>query len=106
MAGLGLAMALGGRAAELKLIPLPEQVSQSAGELTVDARLTVAADAPLAPEADLLAEELHLARAKNAGDHGILLTTNGVAGLGEEAYQLEVNADGVIIRARTATGAF
>ena len=106
MAGLGLAMALGGRAAELKLIPLPEQVSQTAGELTVDARLTVAADAPLAPEADLLAEELHLARAKNAGDHGILLTTNGTAGLGEEAYQLEVNADGVIIRARTAAGAF
>jgi len=72
----------------------------------VDTRTTVAADGPLAGEADFLAEELHLARAKAGGGPCILLTTNGAEGLGEEAYRLEVNAAGVVIRARSAAGAF
>ena len=66
----------------------------------------VIADAPFTNEAALLAGEIHLPTTAAAKGNRIRLTTQGAAGLGAEAYRLEVTAQGATIHALTPAGAF
>lgn len=93
-------------AAELPLIPWPDQVELQAGHFHLNRQTVVVADPVFAHVAAQLSTALNLTVAPPAPGNRILLTTNGADGLGGEAYRLEVDAAGATIRARDAAGAF
>lgn len=93
-------------AADLNLIPWPANVQPLPGEFVLNQKTVVTADALFTNEAAVLADEIHLTFAPAAEKNCIQLTAAGADGLGDEAYQIEVNAVGATIRARTAAGAF
>ena len=105
-ATLLLPLALRASAGELNLIPWPESVEVLPGQFALDAQTSVVADAPLATAGEQLRTLLKLNSPSVNAPRRVLLTTNGAANLGAEAYQLEVNSQGVILRAQTAAGAF
>ncbi len=94
------------RPAQLNLIPLPATVTQAPGHFALDAQTVIVTDTLFTNEAALLADKLHLTRDPAATTNRISLTTQGAEKLGDEAYSLEVNAQGITVRARTTAGAF
>jgi hexosaminidase len=105
-AGILVAGGLLAGPADLNLIPWPVSVQSKPGEFALNQKTAVTADAAFTNEAALLAGQLHLDCAPVAEDNRIRLTTAGADGLGDEAYRLDVDADGATIHARTAAGAF
>ncbi len=101
-----LATSLAASSAELNLIPWPAKVQPRAGQFSLDGKTVVMADAPFTNEAARLASAIHLQTNAAAGKNRIRLTTDGAEGLGEEAYRLEVDPQGVTIHARSAAGVF
>ena len=93
-------------AAELHLIPWPAQVAPQAGQFVLNDQTAVVADRAFAGEAALLAGGLQLTNTVAAPANRITLTKQGAGGLAPEAYQLEVTAEGVTIRAASAAGVF
>lgn len=98
-----LAMA---NAGELNLIPWPSKVTQHAGAFVLNPQTVLIANPTFTNEATRLAGELHLETAATAKTNRIQLTSQGSAGLGPEAYRLEVNPQGVTIHAHSPAGAF
>lgn len=94
------------QAAGLNLIPLPASVESLPGNFAWNTNTVVVADGPFTNETAWLAGELGLKPAADVTGNEIRLTTQGSAGLGEEAYMLEVNPQGVTIHASAAAGAF
>lgn len=91
------------------LVPIPNvlKVDKEAKALSVNGNWSIEAPSALANEADR-AKELLEARGLRTGRHGGTLMrlklSNGVAE--EEGYRLDINAEGVTITGRTATGVF
>ncbi len=90
------------------LVPLPTSVQWRAGEFTLDAAVTVQADAGLEGAADavrlLLGPATGFPFAAAAADAAVRITRDDA--LGPEAYTLRVTVDGIDIGASTETGAF
>ncbi|MCF7730490.1 MAG: beta-N-acetylhexosaminidase [Akkermansiaceae bacterium] len=122
LALLSLAMAVvPARAADLPaLIPMPVSVTLTGGQFTITPATKVLhtkGDARLADAAAYLAQRLSQAFDRNivaeateateAPSGAILMTTAGAdAALGDEGYALAVTAQGAVIRAPQAAGAF
>jgi len=106
VASLLLVITFGVKAAELDLIPLPVEIEQPPGQFALDTQTVIIVDGPFTNEASLLAGELQLASGNSADKNRILLTTRGADQLGDEAYRLEVNQQGVTIHALSPAGAF
>jgi hexosaminidase len=98
------------KAGQLNLVPLPAKVTQFPGQFSLDAKTIVTADSVFTNEAALLANELHLPYVMDVptstSENQIRLTMQKSENLGDEAYRLEVNQQGVTIHAHTAAGAF
>jgi hexosaminidase len=106
MALIVVAMTWVVHSAPLNLIPLPAMVKSLPGQFSLDSNTVIVADDPFTNEAALLAGQWQLSRATSATNNRVLLTTQNAGQLGEEAYRLEVDQQGVIIRAHAAAGAF
>lgn len=96
-----------------KLVPLPRQLVEGAGQLELAAGARIVADAAVAAEAELLARVLRrstgfalpiVAEAAQAGDIQLLLQSPPGA-LGSESYRLEVS-DRVVLSAGTSAGLY
>lgn len=105
-------------AAEPAIIPRPETETLQTGTLTLSASALVVSDAAFANEANLLAASLRAPTGfafpvqalrtppQNVSAPSIWLTATGAKDLGAEGYTLDVTAQGVVIRAKTAAGIF
>jgi len=93
-------------AAGLNLIPWPTKVETQPGQFILDSKTVVVTDAEFTGEAAALASDLKLKTAARAKTDFILLTHQNTDTTNAEAYQLEINNHGVIIRASSPAGAF
>ena len=94
------------RAAEFNLIPWPAKVEPQTGQFSLNEQTAIVTDTAFINEAALLADEIHLSRAVTTQENRILITAHGADKLNGEAYRLEVNQQGVTIRALSTAGAF
>ncbi len=102
------------------LVPVPVEVETRPGSFVLDVGTAVLVEAGRGDVADVgeyLADLLRRgtghpvprgeASASGSAENAILLTTQGgPAGLGDDAYRLEVAGDGVVLRSPTARGLF
>lgn len=96
----------------INLTPKPKQMTVKSGELVLPDRFTVGTgDLPeeAVAEAHKFADAYAAATGasvtvQEATDDALVTLGNGTADMGDEDYRLDVTAEGVTLRARTATG--
>lgn len=92
------------------ILPTPLSATAKAGEFTISEGLTISADDAFLNEATLLVEDLKtifgksIPVVKTTAQNQI--TIQRIAGLGAEAYELDIDSTRVLIRSSDAAGAF
>lgn len=104
-AAWAVALQSAAQAAGPDLIPCPAKMNVESGQFLLNANTAVTGDSVFSNEVAWLSGRLQLTAA-DPRKNRILLTSEGAAALPDEGYQLQVDADGAIIRAATAAGAF
>jgi hexosaminidase len=93
-----------------KILPTPVSYTETGGTFTVDGRTSVVADGAFAKEAAYLANSFSKILGRpltvSAGAAGTVIALKKVDGIAPEGYELKVSAQGVVINASTAAGAF
>jgi len=93
-----------------KILPTPVNYTETGGTFTIDGKTSVVADGAFAREAAYLANSFSKILGRpltiSVGTSGAGITLKKVDGIAPEGYELKVSAQGVIINASTAAGAF
>lgn len=110
-AALGVTPLAAQRPAPLPLVPKPVLAERRAGEFVLDRRTVIVADSALLSVAEATAEQLRSAlrlplTVRTSAARGALRFVLDSSVVGVEAYQLDVRAQGITIRASAPAGAF